>query len=104
MASPWFAIMEAAVRGFKHKGLARFYEKEAAGGIPHQHRKRILGILRALDGNTPLKALEMLPGFRPHPLKGNRKGQWAVRLTGNRRIVFRIEDNEVYDIDLIDYH
>ena len=38
------------------------------------------------------------------PLKGNRKGQWAVRVSKNWRITFRFERGEVCDIDLEDYH
>ena len=44
------------------------------------------------------------PGFRLHPLKGDRVGQWSVRVSGNWRVVFRFEDGEAVDVDLIDYH
>ena len=44
------------------------------------------------------------PGFRLHPLKGDRAGQWSVRVTGNWRVVFRFEDGEAVDVDLIDCH
>ena len=43
-------------------------------------------------------------GFRLHPLKGDRAGQWSVRVSGNWRVVFRFEDGEAVDVDLIDYH
>ena len=43
------------------------------------------------------------PGFRLHPLKGDRAGQWSVRVSGNWRVVFRFEDGEAVDVDLIDY-
>ena len=45
-----------------------------------------------------------LPGFRLHPLKGERRGQWAVSLSGNWRIVFRFEGEDAIDVDLVDYH
>ena len=45
-----------------------------------------------------------LPGWRPHQLKGDRRGQWSVRVSGNWRIVFRFADGEAVDVDLIDYH
>ena len=45
-----------------------------------------------------------LPGWRLHQLKGNRRGQWSVRVSGNWRIVFRFADGEAVDVDLIDYH
>ena len=44
------------------------------------------------------------PGFRLHPLKGDRTGQWSVRVSGNQRVVFRFEGGEVVDVDLIDDH
>ena len=44
------------------------------------------------------------PGFRLHPLKGDRAGQWSVRVSGNWRVVFRFEDGEAVDVDLVDYH
>lgn len=45
-----------------------------------------------------------LPGYRLHPLKGNLKGMWSVTLSGNWRIVFRFEDGDAFDVDLVDYH
>ena len=45
-----------------------------------------------------------LPGYRLHPLKGNRRGQWSVYVSGNWRMVFRFVDGEAVDVDLIDYH
>jgi len=45
-----------------------------------------------------------LPGFRLHPLKGDRAGEWSVTVSGNWRIVFRFADGRAGDVDLIDYH
>ncbi len=45
-----------------------------------------------------------LPGFRLHPLKGDRRGYWAVSVSDNWRIVFRFEGENVCNVDLIDYH
>lgn len=45
-----------------------------------------------------------LPGLRPHPMKGARQGFWAVDVSGNWRIVFRFQDEEPHDVDLVDYH
>jgi proteic killer suppression protein len=44
------------------------------------------------------------PGLRLHPMKGEYKGFWAVDVSANWRVVFRLEDGELYDVDLIDYH
>lgn len=45
-----------------------------------------------------------LPGFVLHPLTGNLRGFWSVRVSGNWRVIFRLEDGHAYDVDLIDYH
>jgi proteic killer suppression protein len=39
-----------------------------------------------------------------HPLKGDLKGYWSVSVSGNCRIVFRFDDGDVFDVDLVDYH
>ena len=41
--------------------------------------------------------------IRPNSLKGDRAGQWSVRVSGNWRVVFRFEDGEAVDVDPIDY-
>jgi proteic killer suppression protein len=45
-----------------------------------------------------------VPGFRLHPLKGARKAEWAVSVSGNWRIVFRFDGCDAVDVDLVDYH
>ena len=45
-----------------------------------------------------------LPGYWPHPLKGDLKGHWSISISGNWRITFRFEDGDAYDVDLTDYH
>ena len=45
-----------------------------------------------------------LPGYRLHPLKGDRKGFWSISVSANWRIIFRLEEGNVYDVDLVDYH
>ena len=64
---------------------------------------RIRSILATLRyAGSPRDVTES--GWRIHPLRGNRRGQWSVRVSGNWRIVFRFRDGEAVDIDLIDYH
>jgi len=45
-----------------------------------------------------------VPGYRLHQLTGNRKGFWSVEVTGNWRITFRFEGNDVADVNFEDYH
>lgn len=88
---------------FHYKGLKRLFEKDDARGISSDHQNRIENILFLLDTASDVKALD-LPGYVLHPLKGELKGFWSVKVSGNWRIVFRFEAGETYDVDLMDYH
>ena len=44
------------------------------------------------------------PTYRLHPLRGNLAGHWAVDVCANRRMVFRFEERDVTDVELLDYH
>ena len=48
--------------------------------------------------------LRALPTWKAHILTGDRKGSWSLHVTRNRRLTFRVEDDEIVDINLEDYH
>jgi proteic killer suppression protein len=87
----------------RHKGLRALHERDDRARLPADVVPRIRRILlRLQEAANPGSA--DAPGFRLHPLKGDRAGWWSVRVTGNWRVVFRFEHAEVVDVDLIDYH
>lgn len=45
-----------------------------------------------------------IPGYRLHPLKGDRKGIWSISVSGNWRLTFEFTDGSAYIIDYEDYH
>jgi proteic killer suppression protein len=65
--------------------------------------KRIRMRLNALDRAKELRDVD-LPGFGLHRLKGQRKGAYAIAVTGNFRLTFRFEQGNVVDLNLEDYH
>jgi proteic killer suppression protein len=62
---------------------------------------RIRRMLTALDEATVPRHVD-LSGWRLHPMKGSRSGQWSLRVSANWRLVFRFDEGEA--VDLIDYH
>ena len=92
------------MRGFRHKGLRRLFEAADARGVPAQHARKIERILTLLDDAAAPEELAAFPGWRLHPLKGDLAGFWSITVTGNRRIIFRFEDDGATDVDLLDYH
>lgn len=88
---------------FKHKGLGRFFETGSKSGIQAQHAERLRLILAQL--NAAIAPGDMaLPGLDLHPLKGDRKGAWAVSVSGNWRITFRFVGKGADAVDYEDYH
>jgi proteic killer suppression protein len=92
-----------AILGFKHKGLARFYAKGTMSGIQSKHAKRLRLILGRLSVAVEPRDLG-LPGLQLHPLKGDREGTWAVTVSGNWRVTFRLVGPDVSDVHYEDYH
>ena len=91
------------IRGFRHKGLRQLYDKGDRRKVLPDYADKIERIMARLDQAARPDDMD-LPGYRLHPLKGSLAGFWSVTVSGNWRIVFRFEDGDVNDVDLIDYH
>ena len=91
------------ILGFRHRGLERLYEKGDRRRIPSQYVAKVERILARLDVATEPRNMD-LPGYRLHPLSGQFQGFWAVTVSGNWRLIFRLDAGNARDVDLIDYH
>ena len=63
--------------------------------------------LRKLDmlhAAVKLETLKVPPGNRLEALKGDRQGQYSIRINDQWRICFRWEDHDAYDVEIVDYH
>jgi len=92
------------IRKFRHRGLRRLYENDDLSGVPSQFVNKIKAILAALEFADDLSQVATMPGWRLHPLRGERKGEYGVTVTGNWRITFRLQGNVVTDVNFEDYH
>lgn len=91
------------IKRIRHKGLERFFKNGNASGINAQHAAWVRVLPTTLNAATGPAEMN-LPGARLHQLKGDRKGQWAVSVSGNWRLVFDFEGEDATNVDLIDYH
>ena len=91
------------IRSFRHRGLKRLYDRGDHSLIGHDLRDRVEAILAQLDVASSPEAMR-LPHYRLHALKGDRKGYWSVTVKTNWRIIFRFKGENVFDVELIDYH
>jgi proteic killer suppression protein len=91
------------IRRFRHRGLRRFYTHDDRRGLNSEQAAKLARILAFLNRAAHPEDMN-LPGFKLHALKGNLTGYWSVTVRANWRIIFRFEDGDVIDVDLIDYH
>ena len=91
------------IRSFQHKSLARYFETGSKAGIQSRHAERLRLILGRLNAAAVPKDMD-LPGLRLHPLKGVRKGIWAVWVSGNWRVTFKFVGPDAEVVDYEDYH
>lgn len=66
--------------------------------------RKIKAILAALEFADNLSQVTTMPGWKLHPLRGDRKGEYGITVTGNWRITFRLQDNIITDVNFEDYH
>lgn len=91
------------IKGFQHRGFKRLYERGDRSRIRPDLVDRVeetLGLLDVAQGPRDMD----LPGYRSHRLKGELKAFWSVTISANWRIIFRFENEDAWDVDLLDYH
>lgn len=91
------------IENIRHKGLRLFWEKGDRSKLPSTQIAKIRLILTLLHNAKTIDDLNF-PGSDFHGLKGDLVGFYAVKVTGNYRIIFRFEEEKALDIDYVDYH
>jgi toxin HigB-1 len=94
-----------AIKSIRHKGLRRFWEQDDPRGVPAEAAAKLRRMLGAVHrSSAPEKFFAAsLPGWRVHPLKGDRSGFWSLSVTGNWRLIVRFDQGDAFDLDLVDY-
>ena len=91
------------IRSFRHRGIKRLFERGDRSLIRPDLEDRVEVMLAQLDVAGSPEAMR-IPNYRLHALKGDLKGYWSVTVKTNWRIIFRFEGEDVYDVELVDYH
>jgi proteic killer suppression protein len=93
------------IESIRHKALRRFAETGSSKGLPSGSVDRLRNMLAYIDAIGSEEELLLPPNFGAHRLTGDRKGQWALTITRNWRLTFRVNAaSGVEDMDLEDYH
>jgi proteic killer suppression protein len=91
------------IRSVKGSATRRFLEtgKSCYSGLD---AKLALRRLATIDAAVSLESFGRLSSVGLHKLTGDRAGFWAVKVNGPWRIVFRFEDGDAFDVEIVDYH
>ena len=92
------------IRSFKCKQTERLFNLEPVKKIPAVVQKAALRKLWMLDAAAALQDLRSPPGNKLEFLKGNRQGQYSIRINDRFRICFVWQLTDAYDVEIVDYH
>lgn len=92
------------IRSVQHRGLLRLIEHDDNRELRPDLVARIRNVLAVLVIASDMTEVAGPPGWRIHQLKGDRKATWSISVSANWRLTFRIENDEICDLNLEDYH
>lgn len=93
-----------AIKSFAHKGLKQFFYYGNESGLDSNHTERIGYILDAVEASHHPKDLKALYKDKFSDKKGAGKGVYSIKVNGNWRITFQIQDEGAVFLDYLDYH
>lgn len=92
------------IKSFRDRNAESLFRTRRATKVDPTVQRRCLLKLRMLAAATSLQDLRVPPGNRLERLRGDRSGQYSIRVNDRWRICFRWEDGDAYDVEIIDYH
>jgi len=92
------------IGSFADAETERIWGGERSRKLPADMQPVALRKLRLINGARVLDDLRVPPGNRLEALKGNRRGQYSIRINDQWRICFRWQEGTVHDVEIVDYH
>ena len=86
------------IQSVRHKGLKRFIEDDDDRGIRGDLIGRVRNVLTVLIAAADMDGVQGPPGWRIHPLSGERAGTWSISVSGNWRSTFSLPNGDPYMI------
>jgi toxin HigB-1 len=92
------------IQTFADVETERFFVTGKSRRIPTEFFLRAAKRLTQLSAATRTEDLRLPPSNKLEALKGNRKGQWSIRINDQWRICFRFDNGDAFDVAIVDYH
>ena len=91
------------IRSFRSVETERLFRRESVRRFKPIERQA-LRKLDMLDAAEELRSLASLPGNQLERLRGDRKGQYSIRINDQWRVCFDWQDGHAYEVEIVDYH
>ena len=92
------------IKNFLDKETEKIFNQQFSQKIPHSIQKTALRKLIMIANAESIKDLKVPPANHLEQLSGDRKGQYSIRINSQFRICFKMSGNDVYDVEIVDYH
>ena len=92
------------IQSFADRDTERLYQRQRVRRWPADLQRRALRRLLILDAAERIDDLRVPPGNRLEMLRGDRKGQYSIRVNDQWRICFRWAAGNALDVEMVDYH
>ena len=89
---------------FRSKETERIWNLESVKRIPLEVQKIGLRKLTMLNKSMSINDLRSPPANRLERLKGNREGQYSIRINDQWRICFEFDSGNAFGVEIVDYH
>lgn len=89
---------------FRDRDTERLFLRERVRRFPAELLTSMLKKLRLLDAAVTVDDLRVPPGNRLEKLRGDRAGQYSIRVNDQWRICFVWRDGTAHDVEIVDYH
>lgn len=92
------------IQSFADVETERFFVTGKSRRFPSEIRTRAVMRLTQLNAASRVEDLRLPPSNRLEALKGDRKGQWSIRINDQWRVCFRFDQGDAFDVEIVDYH
>jgi proteic killer suppression protein len=92
------------IESFASKETELISHGQVSRKLPHNIQQTARRKLLYLQDAEDLRDLLAPPGNRLEKLRGNREGQYSIRINSQWRICFRWENGRAFDVEIVDYH
>ena len=101
---PRGVIITGVIRSWADDEAEKLFNRQRSRKLPPDLQRVALRKLVMVDAATTLEDLRVPPANRLERLKGDREGQWSIRINDQWRVCFAWRDGNAYDVEIVDYH